>query len=64
MTTIAHPRIDQTRRPTLRQLVQRWADGVTAPVRWLRARYAAIATAGQLGPDAETQVGRWTGARV
>lgn len=64
MTAITHPAIDRTDRPTLRQLVRRWAVAVVTPVRWLRAWFATIAASGQLGVNAETEVGRWTGARV
>jgi hypothetical protein len=64
MTTIAHPAIDHPRRATLRQLVRRWAAAGIAVVRVIRTRSADAIAAGQLGPAAETEVGRWTGARV
>jgi len=64
MTVTTHPDISSIRRPTLRDLVRRWAAGLAPLIQWLRAGFAEIAAAGQLGPDPETEIGRWTGARV
>jgi hypothetical protein len=64
MTTITRPATEQVRLATLRDLVRRWAAAVAAAARWLRAEIAEIGAAGQLGPDPEIEIGRWTGARV
>ena len=64
MTVITHPSSDAVRRSTLRDLVRRSASGVAKLARRLRTTVAHIAISGQLGPDAETEVGRWTGARI
>jgi hypothetical protein len=64
MTAITRPGTEQVRRATLRDLVRQWAAAVATLARWLRTEIADIAAAGQLGPDAETEMGRWTGARV
>ena len=50
------PSTDTVRRTTLRYLVRL--------ARCLKADVSGIAAAGQLGPDAETEVSRWTGARI
>lgn len=64
MTAITRPTFEQVRRATLRELVRQGAGAVAALVRLLRTDIAEITSAGQLGPDAETERGRWTGARV
>lgn len=64
MTAITHPSTDATRRTTLRNLVRRSASGVAALARRLMAKVAETAASSQLGPDAETEMGRWTGART
>lgn len=40
------------------------AASMARPIRWALAHAARIAEAGQLGRDAETEIGRWTGARI
>ena len=64
MTAITHPSTDAVRRSTLRELVRRSASGVATLARRLRATVPEIAASSQLGPDAETETGRWTGARI
>jgi len=64
MTAITRPASEQVRRATPRELVRQLAAAVAAIARCLRTDVADIAAAGQLGPDAETERGRWTGARV
>jgi len=64
MTTIAHPASEVVPRPTLRDRVRRPLTTAAKAVRWLRAEIAALGDAGQLGPDPEVEIGRWTGARV
>lgn len=64
MTTVARHATGSVRRSILRGLVRRSAAGVFAFTRSVRAEIAAIAAAGQLGPDAETEIGRSTGART
>jgi len=64
MTTITRPATEQARRVTLRDLLRGSAAAVAATARWLRAKIIDIAAAGQLGPDPETEMGRWTGARI
>ena len=64
MTTAAYeaasPATHRERRATLRRLT----SIVIVILSRLRGRLAEIGSAGQLGPDPETEVGRWTGARV
>lgn len=64
MTTITHPGTDAVRRSRVRDLVRRSASGVAVVARRLTTKFAEIASSGQLGPDAETEIGRWTGARI
>ena len=64
MTAITRTSTEQVRRTMLRRLAQQWAAAVARPARWLWAKGADAAAAGQLGPDPETEIGRWTGARV
>jgi hypothetical protein len=64
MTAITHPSAIHARRSTLRAVVRRSTRGLAALVRWLRAEVVAFASSTQLGPDTETETGRWTGARV
>ena len=51
-------------RSILRVLITRLSAGLIALTRAVRAEMAAIAADGQLGPDAETDIGRSTGARI
>lgn len=68
MTATTHPSThsstDAVRHSRLRDLVRRTASGVAILARSLRTKVADIAASGQLGPDAETEMGRWTGARI
>lgn len=64
MIAITHPSTDAVRRSTMRDLVRRAASGVATLARRLRTKVADISASGQLGPDAETEVGRWSGARI
>jgi hypothetical protein len=64
MTAITHPGGVAARRSPLRDLVRRSASGVATLARRLRTTVADIAASGQLGPDPETEAGRWTGART
>jgi hypothetical protein len=64
MTAIIRTSTEQVRRTMLRGLALQWAAAITKPARWLWAKAADAAFAGQLGPDPETEIGRWTGARV
>jgi hypothetical protein len=64
MTAINSSRTDLIRRTTRRELARQWAVGLARLARPFKADIAQIAAAGQLGPDPETETGRWTGARV
>lgn len=64
MTTVAHPNTGQVRHEALRDVVRRLTAALATLIRTLRAELSDIAAAGQLGPDAEVEVGRWTGTRV
>jgi hypothetical protein len=64
MTVITRPSTDAVRRATLRDLVRRSGAGIGLLARRLWGEVVEMAAAGQLGPDAETEMGRWTGARV
>jgi hypothetical protein len=64
MTTLTHPGTEHVRRAALRDLVRRAGAVRTPLVRRLRAAIHEFAASGQLGPDPEIEVGRWTGARV
>jgi hypothetical protein len=64
MTSITHPATEQVRRAALRDLVRRATAALAALAHRLRAKFIDIAASGQLGPDPEIEVGRWTGARV
>ena len=64
MTAVTHPTTDAIRRSTLRDLVRRSTSGLASIASRVTTKVADLAAAGQLGPDAETEVGRWTGARV
>jgi hypothetical protein len=64
VTATTHPATDQVRRLTLRAVVRRSAATVAALVQKLRTEIADVAAAGQLGPDVDAEMGRWTGARV
>ncbi len=39
-------------------------SAVIAATSQVRAKLVAMAAAGQLGPDRETEISRWTGGRV
>jgi hypothetical protein len=64
MAAITRIADEPVRHPTLRDLIRRWAAAAGRVARWLPTRIAGVATAGQLGPVAETEAGRWTGARI
>jgi hypothetical protein len=64
VTTITHPAAEVFRRATLRDLVRRRVAATVGVARSLRAEIANLGATGQLGPDPEVEVGRWTGARV
>jgi len=64
VTTITHPAAEAFRRATLRDLVRRRVAATVGVARSLKAEIANLGAAGQLGPDPEVEVGRWTGARV
>jgi hypothetical protein len=64
MTTITYPGTEHVRRAELRDLVRRAAAARIPLVRRLRVAIHRFAASGQLGPDPEVEVGRWTGARV
>ena len=48
----------------LRRAASVAVDGATTVAAGLLRRLEAIRDAGQLGADYETEVGRWTGARI
>jgi hypothetical protein len=64
MTTITRPVTEQVRHTVLHGLVGRPAAALATLTRRLRAGLIDIAASGQLGPNREIEVGRWTGARV
>lgn len=64
MTATTRPSTDLAPHPTLRDLARRWASGVFTVARRLRTIVSEVSDAGQLGRDSETEIGRWTGARV
>jgi hypothetical protein len=64
MTATTHPRTTGVRRSSLQDAVRQQAGRLTTLVGRLRAKVAAFAAAGQLGPDLEKEIGRWTGART
>jgi hypothetical protein len=64
MTTITRPATEQVRRAALRDLVRRSVAALATLTRRVKAEIADAAAAGQLGRDPETEMGRWTGARV
>jgi len=39
-------------------------SAVIAGTAQIRAKLVALAAAGQLGPDRETEISRWTGGRI
>lgn len=63
MTATTHPYTSRPGRSTVRAIGRRFA-GLATLAQWLRTQATEIASAGQLGPDAETEIGRSTGARV
>lgn len=64
MTAITHAAPEHVRRAASRDPVRRAAAALIQLTRRLRASFNGFAASGQLGPDPETEVGRWTGARV
>jgi hypothetical protein len=64
MTTITRPGTEGVRHASLRDLVRNWAVGLAGLVRHLGRRIADMAASQHLGKDNETEIGRWTGARV
>lgn len=64
MTAATHPGASHVRRSSLHGAIRQWTAPLTTLVRRLRAQAAAFAASGQLGPDPEKEIGRWTGARM
>ena len=68
MTTIAHDTAVPVVRRDTRPVLRRVALGAVAVTRNAAAalldRLAVVRDAGQLGGDYETEVGRWSGARI
>jgi hypothetical protein len=64
MTAITHHGTDRVRRSALRELVRLTAGRLATLAHWLKLEVVEIATADRLGRDEETEIGRWTGARV
>jgi plasmid stabilization system protein ParE len=64
VTTITHPAAEAFRRARLRDLVRQRAAAAVGVARSLKAEIANLGAAGQLGPDPDVEVGRWTGTRV
>jgi hypothetical protein len=64
MTTITRPATELAQHPTRRHLVRQSAGALRATTQRLKSAIAELAVGGQLGPDPEVEVGRWTGART
>lgn len=68
MTTIAHETVITAPRRDAPASLRRAVSGAVAAVAALAAELArridTVVEAGQLGADHETEVGRWSGARV
>ena len=64
MTTVSQARAVPLGRSGPRISAWRLAHALARLAGRLRAQVRELAEAGQLGPDPETEIGRWTGARV
>lgn len=64
MTATTHPAPSRVRRSSLQGAIRQSTGPLTTLVRRLRAQVAEFAASGQLGPDPEKEIGRWTGARM
>jgi hypothetical protein len=64
MTATTHPGTTGVRRSSLQDAVRQPARPLTTLVGRFRAKVAAFAASGQLGPDPEKEIGRWTGTRT
>jgi hypothetical protein len=65
MTSTTHPRHPHSAHPTVQTAGLRHVAAMPARFgRWLGAGAVKFRDAGQLGPSAEKEVGRWTGGRT
>jgi hypothetical protein len=64
MTAASQPRPIDLRHGGSAALPRRIATAIARAPQHLGAAIRAMAASGQLGPNPETEVGRWTGARV
>ena len=64
MTSIARPTASSTSRPTLLAIVRSAARSGLDLVRRAQRSIREAAVTAQLGRDPETEIGRWTGARI
>ena len=64
MTTATTPVHSSLRRADLAALAASFGAASLTVLRRARQGFRAFAEAGQLGPDRNTEVGRWTGTRT
>lgn len=64
MTAISQPRTLPVGRTTPTSPARRIAGALARAIASLGGRVSAMGRSGQFGPDPETEIGRYTGARI